>query len=242
MSVEIKIKRCPRCESVEIIKNGTDYKGSQKYHCQACGSYGPLESQGRYRQKEQEQVLKAYQARVRMRGIRRIFGVVPRTLVRWVKAALKRLPTLAQTLEAAQADDVLELDELWSLVLKKSQKRWGWIVLCRRTRQVVAYYVGDRRQKSCRQLWQRIPDSYKHCSSFSDFWEAYQAVFPADRHQAVGQETGQTAHVERWNNTLRQRLARFVRKTLSFSKSDAVHDLVLRFFIINYNRQCSTSQ
>jgi hypothetical protein len=35
--------------------------------------------------------------------------------------------------------------------------------------------------------------------------------------------------------TLRQRLARFVRKTLSFSKSDFYQELVLRLFIIRYN-------
>ena len=53
---------------------------------------------------------------------------------------------------------------------------------------------------------------------FTDFWAAYQAVIPADQHTAAGKETGETAHVERWNTTLRQRLARFVRKTLSFSR------------------------
>ena len=31
-------------------------------------------------------------------------------------------------------------------------------------------------------------------------------------------------HIERWNNTLRQHLARFVRKTLSFSKYIHWHD------------------
>jgi hypothetical protein len=36
---------------------------------------------------------------------------------------------------------------------------------------------------------------------------------------AVGKETGETAHSERWNTTLRQRLARVVRMTWSFSKS-----------------------
>ncbi len=41
---------------------------------------------------------------------------------------------------------------------------------------------------------------------------------PQEHHTAVGKETGETAHVERWNNTLRQRLARFVRMTLSFSR------------------------
>jgi hypothetical protein len=43
------------------------------------------------------------------------------------------------------------------------------------------------------------------------------------QHTAVGKETGETAHVERWNNTLRQRLACFVRMTLSFSKSVLMH-------------------
>jgi len=40
-----------------------------------------------------------------------------------------------------------------------------------------------------------------HC--FTDFWKAYQAVIPEEQHSAVGKETGETAHVERWNNTLR---------------------------------------
>ena len=242
MIIEVKVRHCPNCESLKIIKNGTDYKGSQKYHCHQCGGYGTLDAKARYSQAEKNRVLRAYQERVSMRGIRRIFGVVAKTLLRWIKAALKQLPALKQTLAPASADDVLELDELWSFVLRKSNKRWVWIALCRRTRQVVAYYIGDRSEKSCRQLWRRIPESYKSCTTYSDFWDAYRQVFPAQSHHSVGKETGQTAHVERWNNTLRQRLARFVRKTLSFSKSELVHDLVLRFFIINYNLQCSISQ
>ena len=34
---------------------------------------------------------------------------------------------------------ILELDELWSFVLKKTNQAWIWIALCRKTRQVVAY-------------------------------------------------------------------------------------------------------
>jgi IS1 family transposase len=37
---------------------------------------------------------------------------------------------------------VLELDELWSFVLKKTTQAWIWIALCRKTRQVVAYCRG----------------------------------------------------------------------------------------------------
>ena len=60
-------------------------------------------------------------------------------------------------------------------------------------------------------------------------------MFGAESHQAVGKERGETAHVERCNNTLRQRLARFVRKTRSFSKSDVNHPIVTKWFIAEYN-------
>jgi 1-aminocyclopropane-1-carboxylate deaminase/D-cysteine desulfhydrase-like pyridoxal-dependent ACC family enzyme len=53
--------------------------------------------------------------------------------------------------------------------------------------------------------------------------------------RAVGKETGETAHVERWNNTLRQRLVRFVRMTLSFSKSEIMHEACLLLFLHRYN-------
>ncbi len=114
---------------------------------------------------------------------------------------------------------VLELDELWSFVLKKANHSWIWIALCRKTRQVVAYAVGDRSKQTCLRLWENIPPAYRQGHCFTDFWVIYAAVIPEDQHSAVGKETGETAHVERWNNTLRQRLARFVRMTLSFSKS-----------------------
>ena len=151
------------------------------------------------------------------------------------------LPALSETVREPDANDaeatVLELDELWSFVLKKTNKAWIWIALCRKTRQVVAYAVGDRSEKACRKLWETIPQAYRtgHCST--DFWTAYQAVIPEEQHTAGGKETGETAHVERWNNTLRQRLACFVRKTLSFSKSMLMHDACLRLFLHRYNRE-----
>jgi insertion element IS1 protein InsB len=168
-------------------------------------------------------------------GLGRIFGVARQTVLRWLKERVQGLPDLKDTLLPPQGGDVLELDELWSFVCKKDAKRWLWIALCRRTRQIVAFVIGDRSEKTCRRLWNKIPASYRICPSFSDFWDAYQKVFGAESHQSVGKESGETAHVERWNNTLRQRLARFVRKTLSFSKSDVNHHIVTKWFIAEYN-------
>jgi insertion element IS1 protein InsB len=127
------------------------------------------------------------------------------------------------------------LDELWSFVLKKAKEVWVWIALCSKTRQVVAYALGDRSKQTCQQLWEAIPEGYRQGHCFTDFWAAYSAVTPDEQHTAVGKETGETAHVERWNNTLRQRLARFVRMTLSFSKSGAMHEACLLLFLYRYN-------
>jgi insertion element IS1 protein InsB len=57
--------------------------------------------------------------------------------------------------------------------------------------------------------------------------------------QPVGKQSGQIAHQERWYLTLR--LARFVRKTLSFSKSEHNHTLVARWFIVEYTIEIGTS-
>ena len=140
---------------------------------------------------------------------------------------------------AAQDEEVLELDELWSFVLKRENKRWILLALCRRTRQVVAYAIGDRSERTCRSLWKRIPQCYRKGIFYTDFWESYQKVLPEGQHQPVGKGSGQTSHdVERWNCTLRQRLGRFVRKTLSFSKSDLMHEICLLLFLHDYNRLC----
>jgi hypothetical protein len=71
------------------------------------------------------------------------------------------LPPLEQTLAPAREGEILELDELWSFVFEKQRKRWIWLALCRRTRQVVAYAIGDRGEKTCRKLWERIAESYR---------------------------------------------------------------------------------
>jgi insertion element IS1 protein InsB len=229
---------CPKCGSQNMVRNGHDYKGAQKYHCKSCASYGTLHPQRGHSAQLRTQVQRAVLERLSLRGIERVFGVSRRTVADWMRAWGEPLPPLEATLAEARWDDVLELDELWSFVLKKANKRWIWVALCRRTRQIVAYFIGDRSAASCLQLWRRIPSAYVRCQSFSDFWDAYQSVFDPDRHQSLGKESGQTNHIERWFNTLRQRLARFVRKTLSFSKSDVFHELVFQLFVHHYNLTC----
>jgi IS1 family transposase len=89
--------------------------------------------------------------------------------------------------------------------------------------------VGDRSEATGRRLWEAIPEAYR------GFWAAYASVFPQPTHRSVDKKSGQLAHIERWHNTVRQRLARYVRKTLSFSRSLAFHEAVTRWFVTDYN-------
>jgi IS1 family transposase len=147
---------------------------------------------------------RAYQERASLRGLQRIFGVSRNTVTAWRKKA-RGLPLAAQTLSAARSGEALELDELWSFVARRQNKRWVWLALCRRTRQIVAYAIGARDEATCRVLWQRIPTGYRAGVFYSDFWEAYQLALPNGQHQAVSKSSGATNYIERWNNPLRQR-------------------------------------
>jgi IS1 family transposase len=98
--------------------------------------------------------------------------------------------------------------------------------------------VGDRSEATCRRLWEAIPQAYRTAICYSDLWGAYAAVAPALRHRPVGKERGETAHIERFNNTLRQRLGRLVRKTLSFSKPEMMLVVCLRLLLHSYNQEC----
>jgi IS1 family transposase len=63
----------------------------------------------------------------------------------------------------------------------------------------------------------------------------YNGVIPAERHKAISKKARKTNHLERFNNTLRQRMSRLVRESLSFSKKLANHIGAIKFFICNYN-------
>ena len=106
----------------------------------------------------------------------------------------------------------------------------------KQTRQIIAFHVGDRSRDRATQLWQNIPATYREQGTFyTDQYAAYLGVIPATRHRAVTKFAHKTNHIERFNNTLRQRVSRLVRSTLSFSKNVANHIGASKYFICHYN-------
>ena len=104
------------------------------------------------------------------------------------------------------------------------------------SREIVGVYVGARDESGARGLWEALPAVYRQCAvAYTDFWAAYGAIFPTQRHRACGKDTGKTSHIERFNCTLRQRISRLVRKTLSFSKKLENHIGAIWYFVHYYN-------
>ena len=127
---------------------------------------------------------------------------------------------------------------MWSFVSLKVNKQWIWLAIDRDTREIVGCYVGKRNSQSAQKLWASLPGVYRQCAvCYTDFWESYEQVIPSKRHQATGKESGQTNHIERLNNTFRQRISRLVRKSLSFSKKLDNHMGAIWYFIHDYNAQ-----
>jgi len=129
-----------------------------------------------------------------------------------------------------------EADEMWSFVQKKANKQWIWIAMDATTRQIIAFHVGDRSGESGKALWANISLVYREQAMFhTDQYEVYKGVMPAERHRAITKKARKTNHIERFNNTLRQRVSRLVRETLSFSKTLANHIGAIKYFICHYN-------
>ena len=130
----------------------------------------------------------------------------------------------------------MQCDELWSFVDHKGNKQWVWLALDSQTREIVGVQRSDRDEEAAKKLWDSLPPVYRQCAvALTDYWAAYGTVFPRQRHRAVGKETGKTSYIERFNNTLRQRVSRLVRKTLSFSKSLENHIGAIWYFVHHYN-------
>ena len=130
----------------------------------------------------------------------------------------------------------MQADELWSFVAHKGNQVWLWLAIDEQTRLIVGCAIGPRDKQTAEDLWYSLPPDYRQRAvCYTDFLQAYASVLPAKRHKAVDKASGKTSHIERLNNTFRQRCSRLVRKSLSFSKKLANHIGAIWYFIHDYN-------
>ena len=235
MTVEMT---CPTCGSHDISKNGTTRRGKQNYKCRDCGRQFVEDPQWQPKSKDTFGLVNLLLLeKVPLAGIARVTQVSPSWLQEYVNDAYAEVARTASVIPKAKGKLTVQMDELWSFVDDKGNKQWVWLAIDADTREIIGCYVGDRSRTAAQQLWQSLPAVYRQCAKvYTDYWQAYETVIPSKRHFAVGKESGLTSYVERLNNTMRQRVSRLVRKTLSFSKKLDNHVGAIWTFIHEYNR------
>ena len=185
------------------------------------------------------QLRRAFLERLGLSGVSRVFFISYYQVFRALNLVCLLLPDFrSQVNTCPPSRSVLQFDALCSFCGRKKDKQWLWAALCQNTRQIVAYVIGDRSEATFRRLLRKIPVEYLRGQSYSDHWKSYRILLSKGNHQQVGKESGKTNHIERWNATLRARISRYVRKSLSFSGKLKYHHLVTKLFIVDYNQSC----
>ncbi len=120
-----------------------------------------------------------------------------------------------------------ESDEMWAFVGSKKRPRWLWEALDHRTGRILAYVFGRREDQAFVKL-KALLEPFGIRRFYTDSWGAYRRHLDPRRH-VVGKR--RTQQLEGKHLTLRTRIKRVVRKTICFSKSVQMHDLVIGLFI-----------
>ena len=126
-----------------------------------------------------------------------------------------------------------EMDEMWGFVGKKKDQRWLWHAIDHTTGAVLAYVFGRRKDEVFLQL-KALLEPFGLTRFYTDHWGAYtrhldpEVHCPGKRH---------TQKIERKHLTLRTRIKRLVRKTICFSKTTQMHDIVIGLFVNPYGQK-----
>ena len=229
--------KCPRCNSQYIVKNGHTHTGKQSFKCRDCSRQFVIAPRHQPISEDTRELIdRLLLEKISLAGIVRATGVSPRWLQYYVNKKLGAVKRQVEVKSKKKGKLTIQCDEMWSFVGDKNNKQWIWLAIDVLTKEIVGVYIGKRDEAGARGLWDSLPAVYRQCAvSYTDFWSAYGIVFPKKRHRAVGKDTGQTNYIERFNNTMRQRISRLGRKTLSFSKKLSNHMGAIWYFIHEYN-------
>jgi insertion element IS1 protein InsB len=120
-----------------------------------------------------------------------------------------------------------ELDEMRSFVGNKKNQRWLWLAIDHSTRKIIAFVFGRRMQTVFKKL-RKLLKPFDIRRYYTDALAAYGNHLPQKQH-TVGKAN--TQRIERKNLTLRTRIKRLARKTICFSKTIEMHDIVIGLVI-----------
>jgi hypothetical protein len=165
--------KCAHCASDLIKKNGHTRHEKQNFRCLECGKqFSESRDDKIINEQTRELVRKTLLERVSLNGICRIFDVSMPWLLGFIDFIIENLPEdLNAEVTVNESDELeiakLEVDELWSYVGNKKNDQWLWLVLHKKSRQVLAMQVGPRDKKTAELLFSKLPEALKKKPSIS---------------------------------------------------------------------------
>lgn len=112
----------------------------------------------------------------------------------------------------------------------KQKPRWLWHAIDQRSGKVLAYVCRRRKDDVFLKLKAMLAP-FEITRYFTDYYGAYTRHLDADEH-IPGKRN--TQKIERKHLTLRTRIKRLTRKTICFSKSTQMHDILIGLFVDRY--------
>ena len=103
----------------------------------------------------------------------------------------------------------------------------AWHAIDHHSGQILAYVFGRRKDEVFLKL-KGLLEPFGITRYDTDHWGAYTRHLNTDEHQPGKRNTQQ---IERKHLTVRTRIKRLVRKTICFSSSTQVHDIVIGLFV-----------
>ena len=119
---------------------------------------------------------------------------------------------------------------MWSFVGNKKQQRSLWHAIDHATGAVLAYVLAPHQDKAL-VILMNLLIPFGITRFFTDAWGGYERILDPEIH-VIGKQN--TQKIERKHLTLRTRIKRLARKTICFSKSILMHDIVVGLFINRY--------
>jgi insertion element IS1 protein InsB len=227
---------CPKCNSSNVIKNGSIFSGKKKFMCNDCNrQFVDSPSNKIIKDEEWDIVDRLLLERMPISAISRVMNISRGWLHEYIK--IKRESVSNTSFQMSTKEKIcIEADELWSFVGRKENEAWVWLAIERKTRLIVGFFVGKRDAEGALGLWNSLSEDCKNNGIFfTDGLEAYKIAFPEDRHRIVSKKSGKTSLIERLNLTFRQRISSLVRKTLSFSRKIENLQFIVSNFVRHYN-------
>jgi insertion element IS1 protein InsB len=236
--------RCLHCQSDQIVKRGQTARGTQCYLCQntLCtkGSflldYGNRGCLPEVKHTIIAMSLNASGVRDTARSLPICLNTVLRELKKkaavpeTVNTALLRTLNPAEVAWGLERAGEAEVNEMWSFVGHKGNPRWLWHAIDHHTGAVLAYVFGRRKDTVFLQL-KVLLEPFGLTRFYTDHWGAYTRHLDSDVHSPGKRNTQQ---IERTHLTLRTRIKRLVRKTICFSKTVQMYDIVIGLFVNRY--------